>query len=67
MSGKGRPKQTGRCQTREELEGLAWDLYYHTDMHQAAIARFCRVSDTVMGNILNGPVPAGVEPRALDQ
>lgn len=44
---------TGRFETREELESEVWDRYHNTAQNMAQIARFARVSETTIRNILD--------------
>jgi hypothetical protein len=50
---KGRPKTTGRYETRQELEESVWRQYYETAKSIVDISRFCKVSATVVSNILD--------------
>lgn len=49
---KGRKPVTGRFETREELEREVRDRYRNTPQNIAQIARFARVSETTIHNIL---------------
>ncbi len=49
---KGRKPATGRFQTREELVAEVWQRYRHTPCNVAQIARFARVSETTVHNII---------------
>ena len=49
---KGRKKTTGRFDSREELVKEVWIRYHTTPQNVAQIARFCRVSDSTVHNIL---------------
>ena len=48
-----RKPATGRFQTREELVAEVWQRYLNTPSNVAQIARFARVSETTIHNILN--------------
>ncbi len=48
-----RCKTTGRFATREELTREVWWRWSETGAGQSDIARACRVSTSVVGNILN--------------
>ena len=54
---KGRKKTTGRFETRAELESEVWDRYLNTPSTAADIARFVRVSETTVHNILHRTKP----------
>lgn len=49
---KGRKPATGRFQTRAELLAEVWGRYLNTPANVAQIARFARVSETTIHNIL---------------
>ena len=47
----GRPKTTGRFETRAELVERVRSLYFDTDLSMAAVARNCKVSAGVANDI----------------
>lgn len=53
----GRKLSTGNCATREELLEKVHGLYYETRLKPAQIARFCRISDTLVHQLLKQPRP----------
>ena len=48
----GRPKTTGRFDTREELESKILGLYYDTSCSMARIARNVEVSEATVNTII---------------
>jgi hypothetical protein len=48
----GRPRTTGRFETRAELVERVRYLYFETDLSLSSVARNCRVSDQTANNII---------------
>jgi len=49
---RGRPRTTGRYETRVKLEFWVWHYYKETSAKVTDIARICAVSTTTVDNIL---------------
>lgn len=59
----GRPKTTGRFNTRRELVDRVRHLYFQTDMSVSSVARNCGVSQTTANNIIESKEEAEVIER----